>query len=153
MPAISFIVTSNPKISWLDLMGTYTSLTSAWLSYFRDNTTHIHTPLVTGLDLIGTIHYTSINSHMGLQQKRRDDLESLGYTFLYLHYGKVPWQGILNRNPSCHRAAVLRQKQDLCKHSFEIVPSALMKFIQYAQSLGFEEDPDYIYCHSVLDGL
>jgi len=117
--------------------------------YFRDNTSHIHTPLITGLDLIGTIRYTSINSHMGLQQTRRDDLESLGYTLLYLHLGKVPWQGISNQNPSCHCAAVLRQKQDLCKHSFEIVPSALMKFIQYAQSLAFEENPDYIYYRSV----
>jgi hypothetical protein len=34
MPAISFIVTSNLKISWSDLMGAYTSLTSAWLSIF-----------------------------------------------------------------------------------------------------------------------
>ena len=34
MPTTSFIMTSNPKISWLDLMGAYTSLTSAWLSIF-----------------------------------------------------------------------------------------------------------------------
>ncbi|HYT43659.1 MAG TPA: hypothetical protein VEP90_15070 [Methylomirabilota bacterium] len=34
MPATSFIVTSNPKISWLDLMSAYTSLTLAWLSIF-----------------------------------------------------------------------------------------------------------------------
>jgi len=34
MPGTSFIVTSNPKISWSDLMGAYTSLTSAWLSIF-----------------------------------------------------------------------------------------------------------------------
>ena len=36
--------------------------------YFRDNTTQIHVPLPTGLNLIGTICYTSINSHMGFQQ-------------------------------------------------------------------------------------
>jgi len=90
---------------------------------------------------------------MGLQQTQRDDLESLGYTLLYLHLGKVPWQGISNRNPSHHHATVLRQKQELCKHFFEIIPSGLMKFIQYAQSLAFEDNPDYIYCHSVFDGL
>ena len=90
---------------------------------------------------------------MGLQQTRRDDLESLGYPLLYLHHGKVPWQGISNRNPSRHRAAVLRQKQELCKQSLEIVPSGLLKFIQYARALAFEENPDYTYCHSVLDGL
>lgn len=104
--------------------------------YFHDNTSHIHTLLITGLDLVRTICYTSINSHMGLQQTQQDDLESLGYPILYLHLGKVPWQGISNRNPSRHCAAVLCKNMTFAKllwsHSIqthEIYPVCLITCI------------------------
>ena len=121
--------------------------------YFRNPATQIHTPLVRDLDIIGTVQYTSINSHMGLQQARRDDLESLAYTLVYLLHGKVPWQGISNRNHKRHRAAVLRKKKEICEHCSDVVLLALKEFIQYTQSLGFDKAPDYIYLHSVLDRL
>jgi serine/threonine protein kinase len=121
---------------------------------FRDHTTLMHTPLVTGLDLIGSVRYTSINSHMGLQQARRDDLESLAYTLLYIRCGKLPWQSIAIRNPSRHRAAVLRKKKEICQSCDTVtIPLPLVKFIQYARSLAFEDNPNYNYLHSVLEEL
>ena len=122
---------------------------------FRDHTTHRHIPLITGLSLVGTVRYTSINSHLGIQQARRDDLESLGYTLLYLLNGRLPWQGLSNRIPSRHRASVLRKKKEICKESCDSVtaPSPLIKFIQYAHSLAFEDHPDYVYLHSLLRQL
>ena len=120
---------------------------------FRDHTTHMHTPLINGLSLVGSIRYTSINSHMGFQQARQDDLESLAYTLLFLLQGKVPWQGIAIRNPQCHRAAVLRKKQEICGLSRDVLPSAVGIFIHYAQSLAFEEDPDYDYIRTTLADL
>ena len=122
---------------------------------FRDHDTQMHLPLTTGHHLVGTVRYTSINSHLGIQQARRDDLESLGYTLLYLLHGKLPWQGISNRNCSRHLAAVLRKKKDLCNGSCDsvTVSSPLVKFIQYAHSLAFEDRPDYNYLHSLLGKL
>ena len=57
---------------------------------FRDSKTHQHIPYKENRNLTGTVRYASINNHLGIEQSRRDDLESLGYTFIYLARGNLP---------------------------------------------------------------
>ncbi|KAK6911920.1 Protein kinase domain, partial [Dillenia turbinata] len=55
---------------------------------YRDTSTHQHIPYRENKNLTGTARYASMNTHLGIEQSRRDDLESLGYVLI------LPWQGL-----------------------------------------------------------
>lgn len=121
---------------------------------FRDPTTHQHIPYRENKNLTGTARYASINTHLGIEQSRRDDLESLGYVLMYFLRGSLPWQGL--------KAATKKQKYDkisekkmttpievLCK-SF---PSEFASYFHYCRSLRFEDKPDYAYLKRIFRDL
>ena len=106
--------------------------------YLRDG---VHIPPRTGLSLIGTARYASINNHLGCEQSRRDDLESAGYMLVYLVKGHLPWQGIKSR-ARYREIGVLKARtpvDELCRG----LPAGFARFLTAVRALRFEERPDY----------
>lgn len=121
---------------------------------YRDLQTHKHIPYRENKNLTGTARYASVNTHLGVEQSRRDDLESLGYVLMYFLRGSLPWQGL--------KAGTKKQKYDkisekkmltpievLCKS----YPAEFTSYFHYCRSLRFEDKPDYSYLKRLFRDL
>lgn len=121
---------------------------------YRNPKTKKHIPLIKGTMLVGTPRYMSINAHLGWELSRRDDLEGLGYVFIYLLKGGLPWQGMqgLKEREKVNRIGEKKRVveiEDLCKG----LPNELGTYLKYVRSLEFEDTPDYKYLRELFTPL
>lgn len=122
---------------------------------YKNNLTN-HIEYAEGKPLVGTARFVSINTHLGIEQSRRDDLESLGYVLLYFLLGFLPWQGIKATNKEKKYKKILKRKLNIVLEQVcSEYPDEFCFYFQYVKSLKFNENPDYNYLkrlfHSILE--
>lgn len=113
---------------------------------YRDSSTHQHIPCRENKGLVGTAKFVSINTHMGMEQSRRDDLESLAYMLVNFVKGALPWQNVTAQTSGEKNRRIMEVKLNmaatvLCKD----LPMELASFLSYTKGLRFEEQPDYFF--------
>ncbi|KAL4291558.1 hypothetical protein GQ457_14G006370 [Hibiscus cannabinus] len=119
---------------------------------WRDSSTGLHAEYDQRPDVFrGTVRYASVHAHLGRTCSRRDDLESLVYTLVFLLKGRLPWQGYQGDNKGFL----------VCKKKMSTSPEALCcfcplpfkQFIEYVVNLKFDEEPNYAKYISLFDGI
>ncbi len=111
---------------------------------YRDEYTHIHIPLKENRNLTGTARYASCNAHNGLEQSRRDDMESIAYVILYFFRKKLPWQGLKCKDKNEKHAKIKEIKMSMTPEKlFEGLPQEFADYLTFVKKLGFEDEPAY----------
>ena len=101
--------------------------------------------------LTGTPRYASVSSHLGAEQSRRDDLESLVYIMVYLRTGHLPWQGMRGTSKKSKYDKIMRKKQNISDRRLsEQFPMSFREFVRTIRNLQFEETPPYDRVRSLL---
>jgi serine/threonine protein kinase len=121
---------------------------------YRNSKTGDHIPYKDGKSLTGTARYASIYTHLGIEQSRRDDLESLCYVMIYLMKGELPWQGQRAKSKKEKYQRIMEKKvatniEDLCSNC----PKQFIELLQYIRGLLFDQAPDYSFIYDTFDEI
>lgn len=115
----------------------------------------MHVPFKENIGLVGTARYSSVNAHLGNEQSRRDDLESLGYILIYFLTGHLPWMNLIAKTKKEKHKVIIEKKiqtsvEELCDglpKEFEIY----MNYVKYG--LKFDSEPNYDFMRKIFRNL
>lgn len=133
----------DKKLYLIDL-----GLASRW----KDASSGLHVDYDQRPDIFrGTIRYASVHAHLGRTGSRRDDLESLAYTLVFLIKGRLPWQGYQGDNKSflvCKKKMATSPELMCC-----FVPAPFKQFLEAVTNMRFDEEPNYAKLISLFESL
>jgi serine/threonine protein kinase len=121
---------------------------------YRDPHTHVHITYADGKSLTGTARYASVGALRGIEQSRRDDLESLGFVWLYLLRGSLPWMGLTGHDQKQKYERICDVKsqttfENLCRG----FPVEFVRYFRSVRSLRFAEKPNYTELRAMFHAL
>lgn len=121
---------------------------------YKDPKTGIHITYKDGKSLTGTARYASINTHLGIEQARRDDIEAFAYMIIYFLKGSLPWQGLKAKSTKEKYEKIKEMKcktsiVELCKN----LPRQVSELLIYSRELKFKDKPDYSYIKKLIKSI
>jgi len=121
---------------------------------YLDPSTGNHVAMGENVPPAGTIRFMSVNCHRWREQSRRDDLEALGYLFLYFLVDKLPWSNLQAKDESDRLMKVGQKKESipietLCKG----LPDEFAIYLKTVRELGFAATPNYEFLKNLFRGL
>lgn len=109
----------------------------------------LHISFKDGKSLIGTAKFCSVNSHKGYELSRRDDIESLIYTFAFLKNKNLPWDcDDCDGEKKEIQERILNKKNQL---NLEFNWLEINYLLLYIKTVKFEEQPNYNYINGVIN--
>lgn len=103
--------------------------------------------------MIGSPNYASYYIHEGNSYSRRDDMISLGYIYIFLHFKKLPWENIniedttFNNSEIKNKSNIARKEMkqlDKLHKSVDSINSYISIYFSYCYYLDYHEAPNYI---------
>ena len=118
---------------------------------YRSSRTGKHIKNIKINKLFGTSLFMSTNVVNGNEQSRKDDLESLGYMYIFLLTGELPWSRIkaTTIDDMIEKIIDIKEKtsiEDLCKN----IPNEMYLYLKYVRNLIFDQKPDYDYLKNLF---
>ncbi|KAJ3480353.1 hypothetical protein NLI96_g8406 [Meripilus lineatus] len=121
---------------------------------FRDPRTGLHIPYRQDeYHGVGTSLFAAINTHLGMECSRRDDLESLAYMLIYFMRGTLPWRKLKGQSTTETWDLIKAKKIETASLLTIGLPPEFEIFYTYVRGLEFGDLPDYEGLRGLLRGL
>ena len=90
--------------------------------------------------IVGTANFVSLHAHNGSMPSKRDDLESIGYVLLYIYYGELPWNSLMQIDKTDRINNIKKYKEKIIKGMSDNI---IIIFIKKCNKLKYTDTPDY----------
>lgn len=116
---------------------------------YRDPITKQHSLYGEKRPMLGSIKYSSLNAHLGIEQSRRDDLEACLNVLVYFLKGKLPWDCQEQEISSYFIIGIMKKAtiEQICKDC----PSEYVEMFKYLRGLHFQDRPNYEYLLEIMN--
>jgi casein kinase 1 len=101
----------------------------------------------------GSLRFSSRAANSRLSLSRRDDLESLLYSLIFLVKGELPWMKLAASNMINANEELLALKSNSRDDLLSGLPEAFVAAVNYIDELKFSSAPDYDRLRGMFSGL
>lgn len=118
---------------------------------YRDPFSKVHCKYSENGGNVRNLKFCSVNANRGIEQTRRDDLESWLYLTLYFIKGTLPWE--LAAKNGVVDVALSKKAEFAIETWCEDVPVQFVEILRYVKQMKFNDQPNYQYLIDVLKSI